>query len=224
MSSLAFKWLAPASLKRNFDVQEIVAFILPTTYAYYDGLPKLVDFPKNMIIFTTVLVFLLLFLFKVYKKFNENERAISEVLETGYFNNFFYPFATVITDKLRSGQKIALDFKNKNQAPIQTDNIEVKIILPQSKEQMADAIKAINKLAQDATVDNGPWVKAQLADNGKVIIYECPRTMATIEKHLMNGESEYTNEESFKFHRYFIDKFMKDYKAASFDFEISAMV
>src|SRR5579863_10181698 len=95
-----FKWLAPASLKKNFDIQEIVAFILPTTYAYYDGLPKIIDLSRNLIVLTTVIVFLLLFLFKIYKNFNTNERAVSEVLETGYFNNFFYPFALVVTNKL----------------------------------------------------------------------------------------------------------------------------
>ncbi|MBS1501885.1 MAG: hypothetical protein JST32_07475 [Bacteroidetes bacterium] len=223
MSSL-IKWLSPASLKKNFDLQEIVAFILPTTYAYYDGLPKIVDISKSLVIATSVVVCLLLFLFKLYKNFNNNEKAVSEVLETGYFNNFFYPFALVVSNKLQSGEKLSIDFKNKSIPSVETADVEVRIILPESKDKMEEAMSAINNRAKDACIDNGSWVKAQALDNGKVIIYECPRTLATIEKHLINGENEYTNEESVKFHRYFTEKFMKDYKATGLRFEISASV
>jgi nucleotide-binding STING sensor domain-containing protein len=219
-----FKWLAPASLKKNFDLQEIIAFILPTTYAYYDGLPKIVDLSKNMIVTTSVLVFLLLFLFKLYKNFSNNEKAVAEVLETGYFNNFFYPFALVVTNKLQSGDKLTIDFKNKNIPSVETSDVDIRIILPESKDKMTEVVTAINNVAKDASVDNGSWVKAQALENGKVIIYECPRTLATIEKHLINGESEYTNDESFKFHKYFSEKFMKDYKATGFGFVVSTTV
>ena len=218
------KWLAPASLKQNFDVQEIVALILPTTYAYYDALPKIVDISKSLVTITSILVFLLLFLFKLYKNFNNNDKAVAEVLETGYFNNFFYPFALVLNNKLQSGQKVSIDFKNANQPPIQTGNIDLKIILPESKDRLDEAIKAIDNLTQDAIIDKGSWVKVQILDSGKAIIYECPRTLATIEKHLINGESEYTDKDSVKFHRYFIGKFMKDYKTTGFIFGISTSV
>ncbi|MBS1531263.1 MAG: hypothetical protein JSU01_13235 [Bacteroidetes bacterium] len=219
-----FKWLAPASIKKNFDVQEIVAFILPTTYAYYDGLPKIVGLSNVLVLVTSVLVFMLLFLFKLYKNFNNNEKAVAEVLETGYFNNFFCPFALVLTNKLQSGQKITFDFKNRNQPSVRTDRVELKIVLPESKDRLAETIKAIDSIALDAIVDNGSWAKVQISKNGKVIIYECPRTLTTIEKHLINGETEYTDKDSFKFHRYFTEKFMKDYKRAGLGFAISTTV
>lgn len=218
------KWLTPASLKKNFDIQEIIAFILPTTYAYYDGLPKVIDLSKAVIVSTSVLVFLLLLLFKLYKNFSNNERAVSEVLETGYFNNFFYPFATVVTDRIESGTKLTFDFKDKSLSSVETTDVEIKIILPESKDKMANAVAAINSITKDACVDNSTWVKAQKLDTGKMIIYECPRTLTAIEKHLINGESEYTNEESIKFHRYFIEKFMRDYKTTRFRFPVSNAV
>ncbi|MBS1525012.1 MAG: hypothetical protein JST19_05150 [Bacteroidetes bacterium] len=218
------KWLAPASLKRNFDFQEIIAFILPTTYAYYDGLPKIVDLSKGLIIGTSILVFLLLFLFKLYKNFSNNEKAVAEVLETGYFNNFFYPFALVVTNKLQRGDKLTFDFKNKNIQSVETSDVEIRIILPESKDKLAEAVSAIDNITKDACVDNDSWVKVQSLQTGKMVIYECPRTLAAIEKHLINGENEYTNEESIKFHRYFTEKFMKDYKTTGFGFAISATV
>jgi len=222
--SAHLKWLSAASLKKNFDTKEVIAFILPTTYAYYDGLPKLIALSKGLIVSTSILVFLLLCLFKLYKNFRNNEKAVAEVLETGYFNNFFRPFATVVNDKLQSGSKFTFDFKNKTLPSIETGNVELKIILPESKDKMDNVIMAINDLAKDACVDNGSWVKVQAQDSGKVIIYECPRTLTTIEKHLINGEDEYTNEESIKFHRYFCEKFMKDYKTTQFNFSVSRVM
>jgi hypothetical protein len=218
------KWLAPAAVKKNFDVQEIIAFILPTTYAYYDGLTKIVGLSNNLLLATSILVFLLLFLFKLYKNFSNNDKAVAEVLETGYFNNFFYPFAAAISSKLQSGDKLTVDFKNKNLPSVKSDNVDIRVILPESKDKLTETLKAIDNLAQDAVIDNGPWVKVQLLDSGKVIIYECPRTLTTIEKHLINGESEYTNKDSFKFHRWFISKFVKDYKMTPFNFEVSTEI
>ena len=222
--SFHFKWLSPASLKKNFDVQELIAFILPTTYAYYSGLPKVVTISKSVTVITSAAVFLLLMLFKFYKNFRNNEKAVSEVLETGYFNNFFYPFATVVADKLQSGKKMVFDFKNKALPSVETGDVEIKIILPESKDKMDNVMMAINAISKDASLDNGPWVKARALENGKVIIYECPRTLTTIEKHLINGENEYTNKESIKFHRYFSEKFMKDYKTTQFKFPVVNMI
>lgn len=224
LSSTSLKWLTPAAIKRNFDIQEIIAFILPTTYAYYDGIPKIIACPKNVIIATSVLVFILLFLFKLYKSFSDNERAISEVLETGYFNNFFYPFAMMITDKLQHGQKLTINFKDKNKLPVQTDDIEVKVILPRSKNRLEDLMRQIDLIAKDATIDNGPWVKVQVLESGKIIVYECPRTLCTIEKHLINGEEQYTNIDSVKFHHYFINKFMRDYKFTAPNFTVASTI
>jgi hypothetical protein len=223
-SITSIKWLTPTAIKRNFDVQDLIAFILPTTYAYYDGIPKIVDCPKNIIIATSVLVFILLFLFKLYKSFSDKEKAISEVLETGYFKNFFYPFATTITDKLQHGQKLTINFKDKNKPPIQTDDILIRVILPRSKHILEETMKQIDTMTKDATIDNGPWVKIQALENGRVVVYECPRTLCTIEKHLTNGNEQYTNTDSLKFHRYFIGKFMRDYKVTVPNFTISSSI
>ncbi|HVV56637.1 MAG TPA: STING domain-containing protein [Mucilaginibacter sp.] len=217
--SLHLKWLAPASFKKGLDFQELIAFILPTTYAYYDGLPKVIDCSRNVIIITTVLVFVLLFLFKVYKKFIDGERSVSEVLETGYFNNFFRPFAARISDRGRSGEKTTIDFRDKTQSPVTTGNIALKIILPESKDKLAETLKQIDSITRDAMID-GSWVKAQITETGRVTILECPRTLATISHYLDNGAERYTDEESVRFHRYFTEKYMRDYNAASFSFEV----
>lgn len=224
LSITSIKWLTPTAIKRNFDMQDLIAFILPTTYAYYDGIPKIVDCPKNIIIATSVLVFILLFLFKLYKSFSDKEKAISEVLETGYFNNFFYPFGILIRDKLQCGQKLTISFKDKNKAPVRTTDIQVRVILPRSKHTLEDTMKQIDATTKDATIDNGAWVKVQIAEDGRIVIYECPRTLCTIETHLIAGEGQYTNTDSLKFHRYFIAKFMRDYKFTAPNFIVSTTI
>lgn len=224
LSSISLKWLTPAAIKKNFDVPDLIAFILPTTYAYYDGIPKIVNCPKNIIIATSVLVFILLFLFKLYKSFSDKEKAVSEVLETGYFKNFFYPFATTITDRLQHGQKLTINFKDKNKSPVETNDIQVRVILPRSKHMLEETMKQIDATTKDATIDNGPWVKVQVLDNEKIVVYECPRTLCTIENHLTNGNEKYTNTDSLKFHRFFIGKFMQDYKVTAPNFSISSSI
>src|ERR1700753_3449636 len=95
----SFQWLSFAAIRKFFDPKELIAFILPTTYAYYDGMPKLIDLSRPVIIITSCAIGIILMLFNVYKKYNEHERAIAEVLETGYFCNFFDRTAVVLDEK-----------------------------------------------------------------------------------------------------------------------------
>ncbi len=222
--SAHFKWLALESIKKNFDVRETIILVFPTAFGYFEILSKIKFLPATLVISTSILILLVLFMFQIYKNFQKNKKAVAEVLETGYFNNFFRPFATELTNKLKMGNKLIFDFKNKKIPSAETSDVEVKIILPESKDKLDNIITAIDAITYDACVDNSFWVKAKLTDNSKVIIYECPRTLTAIEHHLINGETEYTNEESIKFHRYFTEKFMKDYSLTRFKFPVSSAV
>ena len=222
--SAHFKWLAVESVKKNFDVRETIILVFPTTFAYFEILSKIKFLSLTLVISTSILVLLVLFIFQIDKNFQKNKKAVAEVLETGYFNNFFRPFATELTNKLKMGQKLVFDFKNKAIPSTETSDVEVKIILPESKDKLDNVITAIDAITHDACIDNSFWVKVKVADNNKVIIYECPRTLTAIEHHLINGETEYTNEESIKFHRYFSEKFMKDYSLTRLKFTVSNAV
>lgn len=222
--SVHLRWLVLESIKKNFDIRETLILVAPSTIAYFETLEKIKALPINLVIITSILIFLLLLAFQLYKNFKKNEKAVAEVLETGYFNNFFTPFATVITSKLQEGRKITFDFKNKTLPSVETDNVELRIIIPESKDKLDNVMMAIDGIAKDACIDNSTWIKAQVLADDKVIIYECPRTLTAIEKHLINGETGYTNKESIKFHEYFYDKFMKDYELAKFKFSVSKIV
>jgi len=221
---ISFKWLSPASIKKNFDWKEFVALVLPTTYAYYDGLDKLykkiakTECPDKIAISTSIIVFILLILFDILRNYKKKIKAISEALETGYFNNFFITTFTVIMDKLRAGQPLTFNFKNTSKPPVVTNNVKVIIILPKSQEELIKQVDLIRKKTDEATI-NGSWVNIEI-QNKNVIIHECPRTLATIRQYLAIGQGGYTQEDLIKYHKYFIDKFLIDYDPTKFNFEI----
>jgi len=119
--------MAPfAALRKFFDPKELVAFILPTTYAYYDGVPKLIDCSKPVIIVTACCICLILMSFNIYKKFNEHEEAIAEVLETGYFSNFFDRMAILLDEKRRRSEMVTVLFKDNTAIKLDVNKILVK--------------------------------------------------------------------------------------------------
>lgn len=207
----SFQWLSFAAFKKFFDVKELIAFILPTTYAYYDGVPKLVDCSRPVIIATSCCIALLLMFFNIYKKYNEHEQAIAEVLETGYFCNFFDRTAVLLDEKRQRGDNVTISFKNHKNITLDVNKMLVKISLPKSKSQLSDTISKIDAISRDATLDNGIWVKAAENPDGSVTVYECPRTLKAISRYLVNGQDAYTEENSYRLHAYFNNRFMKDW-------------
>lgn len=222
---ISVKWLSWSSIKKNFDWKEFVALVIPTTFAYYDGLDKLykkitkTECPDKIAISTSILIFILLILFDIFRNHKKKIKAISEALETGYFNNFFYPAFIVVMDKLRSGQPLVFDFKDQSKSQITTREVEVVIILPKSRSELTRQMNHIQKITHEATI-NGSWVNIEVLKNGSVRIYECPRTLTTINSYLATGENQYTEEDSIKYHKYFIDKFNTDYDKTKFNFEV----
>jgi len=207
----SFQWLSFAAFRKFFDPKELVAFILPTTYAYYDAVPKLIDCSRPVIIVTACCICLILMSFNIYKKFNEHEQAIAEVLETGYFSNFFDRTAVLLDEKRQRGEMVTVLFKNNTAVQLDVNKILVKITLPKSKQQLSDTVAQIDAISRDATLDNGIWVKAAEHADGSVTVYECPRTLKAISRYLVNGQDAYTEENSFRLHRYFNERFMKDW-------------
>lgn len=221
---ISVKWLSPPSIIKNFDWKEFLALVIPTTYAYYDILDKLykkitqTDCPDKIAISTALTVFILLILFDIFRNYKKKIKAISEALETGYFNNFFNPTFIVVKDRLSSGQPLVFDFKDRSKSQVTTRKVEVVIILPKSKSELNRQINYIQKITHEASI-NGSWVNIDILKNGFVRIHECPRTLTSINQYLTTGKDQYTEEDSKKYHKYFIDKFYADYDS-KFNFEI----
>jgi len=222
---ISVKWLWWSSIKKNFDWKEFIALVIPTTFAYYDALDKLykkvtqTECPNEIAVSTTIFILILLILFDIFRNYRKKIKAISEALETGYFNNFFNPTFTVLMDKLSAGQSLIFDFKDTSKSQIVTKKIEVIIILPKSRSKLTNEINHIKKITQEATV-NGSWVNIEVLESGNVKIHECPKTLTTINKFLATGQDQYTEKDSIKYHKYFIDKFNVDYDPTKFNFEV----
>ncbi len=209
----SFQWLSLSAIKKFFDLKELVAFILPTTYAYYDGMPKLIELSHPVIIITSCAIGIMLMLFNVYKKYNEHEQAIAEVLETGYFCNFFDRTAVLLDEKRQRGDSVVIEFKNHKTLTLDVNKMLVKISLPKSKSKLSETIAQIDAIARDATLDSGIWVKAAENADGSVTVYECPRTLKAISRYLVNGQEGYTEDTSYRLCHYFNERFMKDWES-----------
>lgn len=208
----AFRWLTLKSLAKFFDIKELIAFIFPTTWAYYETIPKLVDCPKAVLIASVVVILVVLFLYNLYARYVEHEKAIAEVLETGYFTNFMDKTAYMLGDRKERNQAVLFKFKDGTEHWVKPQNIKVKVILPQSFNELIECIKKVDSIAKTGTIDNGAWViaKATIENEATVItIYECPRTLQALSRYI----ADYSEEQSKRMHRLFNEKFEKDWKS-----------
>ncbi|MFZ6014426.1 MAG: STING domain-containing protein [Bacteroidota bacterium] len=211
-TKFAFRWLTLKSLGKFFDAKAIVTFILPTAGFYYDIIPKVFNVSSTLLIFIVAVVFLLLFLFNLYQRYTDHERSIAEVLETGYFTNFFEKTAMFIKNKKDNNETILVNFKDGSFQRVQADQLRVQVILPTSLAELRAIMKLIDKTAKPGTLDNGPWILATPHDNHTITIHECPRTLQALSRYLGRGEHEYTEVESKRLHRLFNEKFIKDWE------------
>lgn len=212
---LNLNWLSPNSLKKFTNPIDIITFIIPSSGFYFEFIPKLVSCPKVILIVTTIVLAIILYLYTIRKQFKDYERAISEVLETGYFNNFFDKIARNIQQKKTNKQPVKLMFEISApgvQIPIETNKITVKVILPKSHDELKSVINEIDKITEKVTLETGDWVKARYNEaSGTVTIYECPRTLLAISKYLMTNNESYSSRHSEVLHKYFNDKFDIDW-------------
>lgn len=207
-----FRWLTIKSLAKFFDIKELIAFIFPTTWAYYDIIPKLVDCPKAILIISVVMILVVLFLYNLYKRYVEHEKAIAEVLETGYFTNFMDKTAYILKDRKERGQSVNFKFKDNTNYLVKPENIRIKVILPKSFNELIECIKKVDSIGKTGTIDDGAWIIAKAFTQGGetiITIYECPRTLQALSRYI----TDYSEEQSKRMHRLFNEKFEKDWKS-----------
>lgn len=217
---VAFRWITPASISKFFDFKELIAFILPTTGFYYEIIPKLFTVSRNTVIISSLLIFTTLLLYHLFKRFMDHERAIAEVLETGYFSNFFDKTALYINSKIAEDKDITFRFLDGSLTTVKADRIHILVIIPLSKQQLFATIKKIDSIAKIGTIDNGSWIHARQHPDGTIAIYECPRTLTSLSKYLVNKDKPYLEEQSKKLHKIFDEKFLEHWNQLANDIAV----
>lgn len=209
-------WMSPRSLLKFTSPSDFMTSIIPTSGFYFEFIPNFIDCSRLVLIITTVLVALTIYLYNIRKNYKNYEKAIAEVLETGYFSNFFEKVARKLKQKLESKEDVSFTFlRTQPNTPVNipSKNIEIKIILPRSYDELQKAITRIDQIAEKAALDTGDWVNAvHLAADNKAVIYECPRTLLSLSKYLITDDESYTSRQSEVLHQYFNKKFETDWK------------
>lgn len=209
-----FPWLTFESIQKFFDPIQILGVIIPTVIFYCDRIPK--NLPKTVYLGIAVVIFTVIFLYCLRNKYNEYEKSIAEVLETGYFSNFFEKTALHISQKKQANQPIQFKFNDGTKETVKADQIKVKVILPLSLSSLEDTIDKVGKITKSGNIDNGAWVLAKKNLNNTITIYEYPRTLTAIQRYLP-PKYDYSEEKSKNFHKLFNAKFDKDWSKAKTD-------
>lgn len=205
------RWLTVDSIKKFSDPIQLFEYTIPIVGFYCGIIPKTT--PKTELLVATLLIFTFFFIINLRNKYIEYEKSIAEVLETGYFSNFFKKTASHILEKKQENQPIKFTFKDGNTETVKANQIKVKVILPLSVNSLTDIIKNIENTAKSGNIDNGAWVYAKKNLNNTITIYECPRTLTTIDQYLPE-RYEYSEEKSKIFHKFFNNKFDEDWRKA----------
>lgn len=209
-------WMSRRSFMKFTSPADFMTSIIPTSGFYFEFIPNFVDCSRLVLILTTVLVALTIYLYNIRKNYKNYEKAIAEVLETGYFSNFFEKVARKLKQKLESKQDMSFTFlRSRPNVPVNipSHHIEIKLILPRSYDELQQAVTRIDQVSERAALDTGDWVNAvyDVAGN-KVVIYECPRTLLSLSKYLLTDDESYTQRQSEVLHQYFNKKFETDWK------------
>jgi hypothetical protein len=201
-------WLTFESIKKFFDLKQTLLVILPTVFCYCGIIPK--DLPKPVYLGIVLIILTVIYFYCLYTKYNEYEKAIAEVLETGYFSNFFEKTAAYILKKQQDKQPIQFNFNDGTTEVVKADQIKVKVILPLSLKSLDNTIDIVRKITKAGNIDNGAWVLAKKNTDNTITIYEYPRTLKAIQKYLPENY-DYNEKKSKNFHKLFNAKFERDW-------------
>ena len=206
------RWFTFDSIYKSFNIKNIIGFIIPTVWFYFDRIPK--NLSRTACIVITLLIFTFFYLLYVRNKHIDYEKSIAEVLETGYFTNFFEKIALHIWEQKKAKESIIFNFSDRSTVTVKADQIKVEVILPLSRSSLKKTSDEIEIITKQGNIDNFAWVLAQENPDNTITIYEYPRTLTAIPKYL-DPKYDYDEEASEFFHKHFIAKFNKDWDNAS---------
>jgi hypothetical protein len=206
--------LSPISIKKFTSIYEVALILIPTTLGYFTVFETYFNIPTSLTFIALAIIFVLLYIISLRCKKTDYEKTIAEVLETGYFNNFLDKTASFISTRKDDPNHpfIRFNFSDGTSEPVKVSDIKVKVILPQSLKSLDKTMKVVGRLTQRGSLDNGTWVLYKKESEGKITIYDYPRTMKTMGDYLKTRE--YNEQKSEKLHKMFNDKFEDDWGTA----------
>lgn len=214
---LLFRWLTFESIIKFANPSYFLIVIIPSTVGICSLIEFLANQTKTKLIVIGILVLIFLFLSQIYSSYMEYEKSIVEVLKTGYFYNFFDKIVLHIWDRKNNNIPLKIKFNNEEKEVIETvktSQIKVIVVLPLSRDGLIDTINIIEKTTKMGSLDNNCWIRFKKNTDNTIIVYEYPRTLMAIPKHV-NHKIKYDEKISKLFHERFNARFDEDWRNAS---------
>ena len=226
---LFFRLLNYCSIKKFFTIYHFISS-LGLAMTVGEGINFVVNLSKMEYLICVILILITISLCLMFGSYKAYEKTVAEILETGYFFNFFKDIALHIfrcRNKPVQSEFKLLEFKfkdgEKDPIKVNVEQTEVVVVLPQSYNALENNINKINKFELD-NLDNKYWVNFKI-NNNKITIYEYPRTLKPLPEYLKlitekDQDINFIENLSQIYHRHFNDKFNKDWKELKDDLKI----
>ena len=217
---LVFRWFTIDSIKMFLSKVQFISS-LTTAVGLSSAIKILGNLTNNGYFISIVSLFIVIFLWHTYESYKAYEKTVAEVLETGYFSNFFSEIAKHIIKCPNNKVLLGLKLNDEEKPIIKEVCVEkVVVILPKSHNSLIETFIKINEF-KIGNLDNQYWVNFTIKDN-KITIYEYPRTLKPLLKYieLIIKKDQHTNfieKLSEIYHRHFNDKFNKDWSKLKYD-------
>ena len=172
-----------------FSFKDFVFSVVPTAASYEGYLQDLVpmELLSNKIAELGVGAGLSILLALVFYRDNVRsyKKSLAEILATGYFSNFTGRLGRL----LQFTDPHTFIFPGDIEHRVNSEDIEVHVEIPKSFSALKKYSKNVKKNYPIAYLKDSPtkdpmWVRGVVKDDGKMIIYEYPRTLFAIPTYL----------------------------------------
>lgn len=196
-----------------FAFKDFIFSVVPTAASYEGYLKDLVplELLSNKFVELGIGAGLSILLALVFYRENlrSYKKSLAEILATGYFSNFTGRLGRVLQSKI----PLNFMFPNNKEHEVHPDDIEVQVALPNSLSALkkySDDVKKNYEIAylKDSPTQDPFWVRGVVKDDGKMIIFEYPRTLFALPTYLRKDfeTQDKAEKNSKKLFRYFNTK------------------
>ncbi|MCX2720021.1 STING domain-containing protein [Lentiprolixibacter aurantiacus] len=193
-----------------FPFKDFIFSVVPTAASYEGYLKDIVplELLSNKFVELGVGAGLSLLLALVFYRENlkSYKKSLAEILATGYFSNFTGRLGRILDSK----KPLTFVFTDNKECLVNPENIEVYVKLPDSLSALKKYSSDVKKNYPIAYLKDSPtqdplWVRGMVDDDGKMTIYEYPRTLFALPSYLKKDFSTQKKAEknSIKLFAYF---------------------
>lgn len=200
--------------KDFISVIDVAVSILPSFVSIIGTLPYF-ESPLVPLLLGTVTLFLLLGFF-IHSNLDKKEKALAEILATGYFINFLEPLSKNI------GKRTEVLFRDTGDRTFyDLNNISITIYLPLSSESLTEISDILNQNPQYANIDilnakdGTPFWARAINETGQLKIADFPRTLFSLPRFVKISLGQKRAKKLKKYYESFADKLidlLEDYR------------